>query len=73
MIYMPLQARPRPTAKAVKEAVEAFDKKGRSGMHSQIGALLHHVLNHCVQKGISFELTYKAGAGYFVKRVKDDG
>lgn len=72
MIYLPLQSRPRVTAKAAREAIEAFDKKGRSGLHSQTGALLHHILNHCVQKGISFELSYRAGGGYFVKRVKDE-
>jgi hypothetical protein len=69
MIYGSLKPRPRATTLEVREAVESFEKKGRSGRHEQASALLHHILNHCINRGIGFELTFKPGAGYFVKKV----
>ena len=56
--------------KFIDRCIEEFDKTGQTGLHSPHGVILHHILNHCIEKGISFELTYAAGIGYSARRIE---
>lgn len=42
---------------AAKRAIREFLKNGGE-THSSKGLLLHHVLNHCVEHGVAFRLTF---------------
>lgn len=68
MIYStPYKNKIRP--KVIRDAIKRFDDDGRSGPHSEMGAILCHVLNDCIKRRISFELNYLSGGGYYLKRV----
>jgi len=68
MIYStPMANKIRP--KVIKDAIKRFDDDGRTGPHSTQGAILCHILNHCLKNGISFQLSYLAGGGYDLKRM----
>ena len=69
MIYLPLVSRPRASQKNVKAAIEKFARRGKSGPHEQGDKLLPYVLNHCVNREIGFDLVYRPGEGYFVKKA----
>jgi len=68
MIYStPMKNKIRP--KVIEDAIKRFEDRGQSGAHSPHGAILCHVLNHCIKNGISFRLSYLAGGGYGLQRL----
>ena len=68
MKFLPGTPTPKPTAKAIREAIAMFDETGESGLHSTAGVLLSHILNHCAKNGIAFRLAFEPGGGYYVWR-----
>lgn len=57
-----------PTKKAVRDCIARFDETGRSGPHSPMGGILCHIMNHCIQDHIPFQLRYLPGGGYDLER-----
>lgn len=55
--------------KIIKDAIKLFDDTGETALHSPYGAILCHILNHCVKSHTSFQLSYLAGGGYSAKRL----
>ncbi len=69
MRFTALNSRPvriRHIEKCIKEFEENISRR-----HSDKGLLLALLLNHCTRNGVSFELTYIAGGGYYVRKVAD--
>ena len=56
-------------SKIIEASIKGFDDTGETALHSPYGAILCHILNHCVEDGISFQLTYLAHGGYSAKRL----
>lgn len=59
-----------PNKSQVHRAIAGFMKDGKSGLHSERGVLLSHILNHCVQNGIPFVLRFQPG-GYYLERSNE--
>jgi hypothetical protein len=72
MRYAPLYPVERgPDHPQIQRAVRSFLKSAERGeTHSVRGLVLHHVLNHCVEHGIGFVLTFDPCLGYRVKLLK---
>ena len=68
MIFSSVMDQVKPEDRSVRLAIEHFEETGESGPHSPYGAILCHVLNHCIEKSIDFELKYMAGFGYYLYR-----
>lgn len=66
MIFTPSLST-KASRKVIREAIARFEKVGESGMHSEAGVILSHILNHCTANRIEFTLQYAPG-GFMVRK-----
>lgn len=54
--------------KWVKTCIKNFEETGQSGAHSPAGGILCHILNHCIENEIGFQLSYMPNGGYSLEK-----